>query len=138
MKSYRTLSISTLIGFCLCLLLFGTVKPVLAHGEGRTLQRGHVPVGAYYLSIWTAPAILRTGEVHLEMSLSDQSGHPARAAQILVTLTPLERQAPPLSAPAPIVDGVDGGLHTAVFKIEQPGRYQVAVTVTDEQGDGRT
>lgn len=119
-------------------LLIGAAAPVMAHGEGRTLQQGHVPVGGYYLSIWTAPALLRTGEVHLEMSLVDQNGHPAPTAQIHVTLTPLERQAPPLSALAQPIAGVPGGLRTALFIVQQPGRYQVTVTVADAQGNGGT
>ncbi|MEZ4735096.1 MAG: hypothetical protein R3E79_48995 [Caldilineaceae bacterium] len=123
---------------CAFMLLVSADEPVLAHGDGRTLQRGHMAVGAYYLTIWTAPAILRTGEVHVEMSLVDQNGHPAPTTQIHVTLTALERQAPPLSAPAQTVAGVPGGLRTAPFIVQQPGRYQVTVTVTDTQGNGGT
>lgn len=139
MKQWRSSSSRKRIWLCASLLLLVcAVKPVLAHGEGRTLQQGHVPVGAYYLTIWTAPAILRTGEVHLDLSLLDHSGHPAPTAQIYVTLTPLERQAPPLSALAQTVAGVPGGLRTALFTVQQPGRYQVTVTVTDTQGNGGT
>lgn len=121
---------------CAVLFLVGAGDPVLAHGDGRTLQCAHVAVGAYYLTIWTAPTILRMGEVHVEAMLFDQSGRPAQSGLIHVALTPLERQAPPLSALAyPTTEG-QRGLWQAALQVEEPGLYRVAVTVLDETETG--
>lgn len=117
-------------------LLAGTWTPLLAHGEGRTLQRGHVLVSTCYLSIWTAPSILRTGEVHIETSVFNQDGSPAQAALVQVALTPLQGQAPLAAVPALPVAGMAGSLRTAAFNVQQPGKYRVALLVTDEAGSG--
>lgn len=127
------------IGFVclLTLLLVSAVKPVLAHGEGRTLQRGHVLVGNCYLTIWTAPAILRTGEVHIETTVSAQNGEPAPTALVHVTLTPHQQQALLLSAKAQPTLGTAGTMRTAAFNVQEAGTYRITVLVSDEAGGGK-
>lgn len=115
-------------------LLLLTIKPVLAHGEGRTLQREHLLVSTCYLTIWTAPAILRTGEVHVEVNVFNQDGTPTQAALVQVTLTPRQGQGPQVSAPAQPVAGMAHSLRTAAFQVQQAGKYRVTVLLTDTAG----
>jgi hypothetical protein len=117
---------------CLILLLTGSTRPVLAHGAGRTLQSAHVAVGDYFLTIWTAPTMLRPGEIHVEAMLLDGSGQPAQGGLIHVALTPLERQDPPLSALAYPTAAGQLGLWQAALQVAEPGVYRVEVTVLDE------
>ena len=117
------------------LLLGGGLEPALAHGDERTLQRSLVTVGAYRASIWTSPPILRTGEVHVETTLFDQTGKLAQTGLVHVTLIPLERQIPALSALATPV-GAAKGIWAAAFDVSQPGRYRVEVAIIDNANGG--
>jgi hypothetical protein len=137
MKQFYLRTAPIILACTFVLLVAGAVKPVLAHGEGRTLQRGHVLVGACYLTIWTAPAILRTGEVHVEATVFNQDGGPAPTAQVQVMLTPHRQQAPLHAVQASPSAGMAGGMRTAAFNVQQAGQYRVTVLVTDEAGSGK-
>jgi hypothetical protein len=46
-------------------LLLAPLHPVAAHGDGRVLQLATVAGDAFHLTVWSAPSILRTGEIHI-------------------------------------------------------------------------
>jgi cytochrome bd-type quinol oxidase subunit 1 len=95
-------------------------------------------IGPYRLTVWSAPATLRTGEVHIATTLFTADGRLATSAIVQVTLTGLERQDPPLSALVYPVPGGPIGMGEAAFVVKEPGRYRVAVTVISETGEQGT
>jgi hypothetical protein len=115
-------------------LLSLLAQPVLAHGEDRMLQGANIAAGAFQLTVWTAPARLRTGEVHVETAVFDRNGNPDERCAVQVTLTPLDRTGPRFSALALPVMGAEAGLREAAFTVTEPGRYRVETTVFDEAG----
>jgi hypothetical protein len=129
-----------LIGLCkvlavwsvICLLLTLTTQQAEAHGNDRTLYLSDVPVGSYTLSAWTSPAVLRTGEIHVEVSLLDMDGVPVQDALIYVTVSPLDGMGEPLSVVAhPSHSNL---AQEAAFWLEQPGRCRIEIAVADADG----
>jgi hypothetical protein len=105
-------------GACIALLallwwlLLAPLQPVFAHGDGRVLQLRRV-VGDFHLTVWCAPGILRTGEIHIVTAVNDavndavSDGKDAPRADVLVqvALTPLDGVGAHLTTLAyPIVD----------------------------------
>jgi hypothetical protein len=115
-------------------LLSVLARPVLAHGEDRTLQAVNIATGEFQLTVWTAPARLRTGEVHIETALFDRNGNPDERCAVQIALTPLDRTGPPLTALAFPVAGTEAGLREAAFIVTEPGHYRVETTIFDETG----
>lgn len=122
-----------LTGVLLALLSFWA-RPLLAHGEDRFLQEANLAVGAYRLTLWTAPARLRTGEMHVEMTLFGPNGRPDQRSAAHVTLTPLDQVGPTLATFSIPVAGAEDGLREAAFHVAQPGRYRVETTIYNEDG----
>jgi hypothetical protein len=128
------------IVFLLCTLwlLVGPAAPVGAHGGNRTLQLMNTAAGSYRLTIWTAPSILRTGEIHVEVAASDSSGQPLQTGLVHVEVIPSTQTESLQSALALPVAETKGTLREAKLLVEKPGLYQIAVTVVDELGaEGR-
>lgn len=115
--------------------LFSTLAgPVLAHGEDRMLQQANIAAGAFRLTVWTAPARLRTGELHIETSVVDRDGTPDETCVVQVSLTPVDRPGPVLAALSLPVAGAEAGLREAAFTVTEPGRYRVEATLFDKAG----
>jgi hypothetical protein len=118
----------------LWLMLAITSQPVWAHeGHGRTLQQVQVPAGAYQLTIWTTPARLRPGEIHVETLVTDQRGQVDETCAVQIALLSLEQPQLTLQSLS-LPNGA--GLRTAAFDVVQPGRYLVEARVLDETGVG--
>lgn len=115
-------------------LLSLMARPVLAHGEDRSLQGANIAAGEFQLTVWTAPARLRTGEVHVETAVFDHNGNPDERCAVQVALTPLDRTGPPLTALSLPVAGAEAGRREAAFTVTEPGRYRVETTLFDERG----
>lgn len=119
----------------LIMALFSTLAgPVLAHGEDRMLQQADIAAGAFRLTVWTSPARLRTGELHVETSVLDRDGTPDMTCVVQVSLTPVDRPGPVLAALSLPVAGAEAGLREAAFTVTEPGHYRVETTVYDEAG----
>jgi hypothetical protein len=101
------------------------------------LQQAHVAAGAYRLTIWTAPARLRTGEIHIETIVYDGNGNLDNKCLVRVALTPLDGSgAGAPSGPSALAYPMSGALREAAFHVPHPGRYRVEATVFDETGKG--
>lgn len=74
--------------FAILLIAAGIVSPVAAHGDGEKLELYRVPVADYYVSVWSLPGVLRTGEVHFETAVFDKSFRPVTDCDIKLFLTP--------------------------------------------------
>ncbi len=122
-----------LIGVLMALLSL-LAQPVLAHGDDRTLQQANIAVGEFQLTIWSAPARLRTGEIHIETFVLDRNGKPDERCVVWVLLTPLDRTGPTLDAPSIPMASVGAGMGEASFTVAEPGRYRVEAVIFDETG----
>lgn len=109
-------------------------QPVLAHGDDRMLRQANLAIGEYQLTIWTAPARLRAGEIHVETLVLDRTGQPVDRAVVWVMLTPLDHAGPTLRAPALAVVGAGQGMGEAPFMAPEPGRYRIEAAIFDETG----
>jgi hypothetical protein len=118
----------------ICLLLTLTVQSAGAHGEDRTLYLSDVVVGSYTISAWTSPAVLRTGEIHIEVSLLDMNGVPVQDALVYVTVSPLDGMGEPLSVLAHPDHSSYSFSQEAAFWLDQPGNCRVDITVADLDG----
>jgi hypothetical protein len=118
----------------ICLLLTLTVQSAGAHGEDRTLYLSDVLVGSYTISAWTSPAVLRTGEIHIEVSLLDMNGVPVQDALVYVTVSPLDGMGEPLSVLAHPDHSSYSFSQEAAFWLDQPGNCRVDITVADLDG----
>jgi hypothetical protein len=118
----------------ICLLLTLTVQSAGAHGEDRTLYLSDVLVGSYTISAWTAPTVLRTGEIHIEVSLLDMNGVPVQDALVYVTVSPLDGMGEPLSVLAHPDHSSYSLSQEAAFWLDQPGNWRVDITIADLDG----
>lgn len=105
-----------------------------AHGEGGLLRVQNQLLGTSYLHVWTSPAIPRPGKIHVETLVTDEALQPLGQQRTVITLLPLSGD----SEPQRVVAGtVAGAAHQeAAFLIEQPGDYQVEITVLATAGQG--
>ena len=134
---HHSLSFSRIVsGLALLVLLVTSTQPVAAHGQGQTLELAQAPVGPYYLSVWSAPAILRPGEIHLAAVVTDEAGQPVPDCDVSLEIVPLTREQKPITVMAqPLTDGKDYR-HEAQLNLPTIGSYQVVVTVRDPAGLG--
>ncbi|MEM7331081.1 MAG: hypothetical protein AAF490_03240 [Chloroflexota bacterium] len=70
-------------------MCLGWATTVSAHGEGEKLEIYRVPVGDYYVSVWSLPGVLRTGEVHFETAVLDQNYRPVTDCDVKIQLSPV-------------------------------------------------
>jgi hypothetical protein len=94
-------------------LLSVLARPVLAHSEDRVLLAANVSAGEYLLTVWTAPARLRVGEIHVESAVFDRNGNPDEQCVVQVALTPLDRTGSPLTVLSLPVAGAEAGLRSS-------------------------
>lgn len=121
-----------LSAFVVFLALALSIRNVSAHGIGFYLIRGAV-VGSYTVHVWNAPAILRTGNIHLDAAVFDATGEPALSTVVQVRVIPLEWDGPlsiMTSPPAEIFPHLRG----ASFPLNTPGNYRLEIEVVDAKG----
>ena len=121
---------------------------VFAHGEGGYLRLSNQPLGAdnvsaRYLHAWTSPAIARTGEIHIEALVTDESLQSTGNQRVLIKVTPVDGKGESMrmvAAPNMLGNQNDGRFQPArqeaSFLIERPGQYEVEITVLDVAGQG--
>jgi hypothetical protein len=108
------------------------MQPAEAHGNDRTIYLSNVPVGSYTLDVWTSPAVLRAGEIHVEIALFDQGGEPVQNALAYVTMTPLDGMGEPSSV---LAYRTEGASQEAAFRVDQPGRCRVEIRIAGVDGE---
>jgi hypothetical protein len=82
------------------LLLTMTLQVASAHGEDRTLQLSNATAGPFRVTVWTAPGILRTGEIHVEAAVIGVDGASLRDVLVQVDVSSLAGNAEALTAMA--------------------------------------
>lgn len=114
----------------------------LAHNGGGALRANNQPVGTSSLSVWVSPAIPRTGEIHVETLVTNDSLTPDHGHRILVKVTPLNGEQEPqrmMAVPRSVntASGIKQTERQAVsFHLDHSGDYQIEITVltADHQG----
>jgi hypothetical protein len=119
----------------LLLLCILPVQRVAAHGEGRTLHLSDVDAGSFRLTAWTVPARLRTGEIHVEMTVRSGADRPIWDHLLIqVVVRPTGSPGQPLTTLARPAGQPAGAIYEAAFVLQQPGHYRVDVTIWSAQG----
>lgn len=121
------------VGLCWAL----AAQLAAAHGEDSILQAADAPIGPYTLDIWTAPGILRAGEIHVEVAVM-RSGRILPDSDVRVQMTPLAAPDKPLSVRADTVIVANEMRQEAAFVLEKTGPYRVDVAMRDGVGRGGT
>ena len=118
-----------------CLLLLAINSQLLAHGANGKLQFSQTEVGPYFVSIWSEPAIMRTGDIRFEAFVVDSTLTPDFDCAVEIKLTSLDSDRAPiyLQTQAP-EDGVVNLTHEINYSLMDAGRYSVDVTVVDAAG----
>ena len=130
MQAKRFLKILILSLF-LCL---GWVSIASAHGEGEKLEVYRVPVGDYYVSVWSLPGVLRTGEVHFETAVFDQNYRPVTDCDIKIQLASADdpTQTVLLQTRQPTPETLYR--HEIEDDVRQADLYDITVFLTDPAG----
>jgi hypothetical protein len=111
----------------LILLVMGCLnQPLFAHGGGIP-QIANAPIGQYTISVWTDPAPLRVGTVHVTVGLA-QENEAVLNRQIQVTLAPVAG-GQPIEARATHENSANKFLYEADLAIDRPGDYRITVQV---------
>jgi hypothetical protein len=118
-------------------LLF--VRAAHAHGEGKILEIADVPIGPYFLNVWSGPGVLRAGEVHFTALVVDENNVPVSNCNVKLQLTPLNGNNDETillqTRPATLETFFE---HETEYNLDREGRYEVAVIVTDSSNNGGT
>ncbi len=132
MRTYRQAFVRVIT--LLFLLLVPFAETAQAHGEDRVLQLQDVEAGPYRLTAWTAPGVLRTGEIHVETVVLTDDQVPTLDVLVQVIVTPLAATSRPTVAIArpPQQSGV---IQEAAFRLMQPGSYRVDVRIQGANGE---
>lgn len=139
--------ISLLIAASMIALLWSLIPAdnASAHGDGGRPRLSYRQLGENYLHAWTSPAIARAGDIHVEALLTDQTFRPVGNARVVVKVTPLDGHSAPMrvmasatidSDPRSIQNAANVARQEASFKIDQPGEYEVEITVLAAAGQG--
>ncbi|MEM7125079.1 MAG: hypothetical protein AAF702_02055 [Chloroflexota bacterium] len=112
-----------------------------AHGEGGLLRLSNESVGSNYLHVWTSPAIARTGEIHVEALVTGNGFQPSGNQRVIVKVTPLQGDGQPMrmmasGKPTSSPSEQIAQRQEVGFFIEQPGEYEVEITVLAAEGQG--
>ena len=118
-----------------CLLVFAPASRAFAHGGENAPPVAQTQIAPdVRVQIWTTPAVLRPGEIHIETLVTDPAGDAITDCVVMVQVTP-EAEAPTVYMASPALPE-SFFRHEAALHLEQPGRYDVTVVVKDAQGVG--
>ena len=133
----RTWRLTLIITFLLAIAL-GYAAPVFAHGSSKIAELYLVPVGPYYLSVWSSPGVLRTGEIHVATAVMDEESVAVLDCNVVITLTSLDSTQEPIVLTTRVPTEATNFEHEIEYVMEEPGRYKVQVNVEDPSGNGGT
>lgn len=118
-----------LIGFAI-LLVSSTAQ---AHGIGYYQIRG-ATVAPYFVHVWVAPGILRTGDIHVDTAVFDETGNPATSVMVSVAFVPMQGQAEPIRTLAGMPDPQYPHARGATLRLDTAGIYRMEVMVAHPNG----
>lgn len=116
------------------LVLLATGRAVAAHTSDIFLRVDRAAAGRCEVTIWTAPSVLRTGEIHVISQVTDFSGTPLPGTLVQVTATPFDGLPGSQTVLAGPADPNNQLRREAALWLTTPGRYRFTVTVVEPDG----
>lgn len=118
------------------ILLLTTLKPALAHTEGK-MQLSAEPAGPFKMTVFTSPDPAVIGDIHVAASIfTAENASPVLDANVTVEFESLDDKGSVRESPAVLGDAENKLLFEAILDISTPGLYLVTVSVED--GDGQS
>jgi hypothetical protein len=118
----------------LAFLLTMTIRDASAHAQDRTLQLSNAAAGPFQVTVWTAPGILRTGEIHVEAAVIGADGAPMRSVLVQVDVSSLDAGTEVLTTTAYPAVETNGVTREAAFILRDAGDYEVTITILGADG----
>lgn len=133
--------VSRIILLLIFMLNAGTAQ---AHGGGGTPHLSNTVVGPYRVSVWTQPALLRAGNMHMSIAVSEppasnaaaEAGSPVLDAIVNVRLNPVDRAGETVTAPATHQNAVNKLFYEADLNVPAEGQWQVTILIEGPAGSG--
>lgn len=117
----------------ICLAFTLASSMAQAHGSGYYQIRG-AKLASYTVHVWVAPGMLRTGDVHIDAAVFDETGQPDLSTLVRIAMIPLDGVSAPLESLAGAPDPEYPYARGASFRLETPGMYRLEVTVSNSDG----
>lgn len=111
-----------------------TAAPLLANGGSVRVSRA--PVGPYFVSVFSSPTPLRTGEVDISVLVQD-SADAALDVPVLVEARPIGFDADPVRHTATREQATNKLFRAAKFDVPTPGEWEFLVSVGGPSAGGR-
>lgn len=118
----------------LAFLLTMTIQVASAHGQDRTLQLSNATAGPFQVTVWTAPGVLRAGEIHVEAAVIGADGAPVRDVLVQVDVLSSDGETVALTTTAYPAVETNGITQEAAFILRDAGDYKVIVTILGADG----
>lgn len=115
-----------LVHSTLALVLLLAAAPLLANGG--TVRVSRAPVGPYFVSIFSSPTPLRTGEVDVSVLVQD-SADAALDLPVYVEAHPVGFDAEPVRQPATRQQATNKLFKAAKFDVTTPGEWEFRVGI---------
>lgn len=124
----------------LAVLLLGIAVPALL-ANGGTVRIASEPAGRYFVSVFSSPTPLRTGEVDISVLVQDSSEAVVETVPVVVEATPRavevgegEREPAPIRHGATREQATNKLFKAAKFEIGTPGEWEFRIHVGEEEG----
>jgi hypothetical protein len=117
-----------------------------AHGGG-TPRLQNAELGAYWVSVWTQPEPLRTGQVHITLALSEppppgsnqqEAGAPVLNVPLELHFQPLDQAGETVVARASHEQAVNKLFYEADLVLPHAGRWAVVIQAPNRDGSPAT
>ena len=108
--------------------------PAVLHADGGTVRFAG-QVGAYRVTVFIAPTPLRAGPVDISVLVQDpDTGGPLQGIRILVRLTPIDLDSPPIEQAATSAVATNKLFQAVVLDLPTAGRWHLEVVTKGTHG----
>jgi hypothetical protein len=104
--------------------------------DGGTLRAANVPVGAYRVSVFTAPTPIPPDSIDVSMLVTERGRGLVPDLEIVVTAHPLGQPGRSTSHPATRDQATDSRYYAAKFALGSEGPWEIVVQVRGPRGEG--
>ncbi len=131
MKKRSYFLVSLILGAFI--VLFGLVQPAWAHGEEETAELTNIPIGTYFLSVWSGPSMLRAGDIRFAAYVVDAQNKPVPNCNVQIELVPFDETQETILLKMRPATKETNFEHEIESKLDITGKYRVSVMVNDPQ-----
>lgn len=123
------------MGWAAWAALLATAAP--AKGDGGTLRAANVPVGAYRVSVFTAPTPIPPDSLDVSILATAGRGRGiAEGLRILVTARRTDGSGAPVLHEATREQAEDPRFYAAKFALGAPGEWDLRIEIQGPEGEG--